>query len=125
MEPYTDDKTKRGRDPSHEHLLSYDPNIDGVAIVSTEGLPIKSELPQGVDETKNAAISASLVSLSKHYIAEMRMGELEHVCLKASDGYIMKVQANPKVIVSISSKKLVRMTQIREYIRKMLKDIWE
>ena len=45
--------------------------VKSVAIVSTEGLSIASALPQGVDETRVAAITASLLSLAEKSSIEM------------------------------------------------------
>ncbi len=37
-----------------------DPNVRVVAILTMEGIPIASVLPQGVDETRVAAMGASI-----------------------------------------------------------------
>ncbi|MHA1193603.1 MAG: roadblock/LC7 domain-containing protein [Promethearchaeota archaeon] len=46
-------------------LLNSNPDVGAATIVSTEGLPIASIRPQGVDETKIAATTSALLSLSE------------------------------------------------------------
>lgn len=55
MELYSDDDAKRKKRKFHESI-SLDPiqNVKAATIVSTEGLPIASALPKGVDETRIA-----------------------------------------------------------------------
>ncbi len=53
MEPTTD-----SLEDILSKLLSAIPEVKAAAIVSAEGLPIASALPQGVDETRIAAMTA-------------------------------------------------------------------
>ena len=56
MEPTTENL-----DDILKKLLSAIPEVKAAAIVSAEGLPIASALPQGVDETRIAAILVSSI----------------------------------------------------------------
>jgi len=69
MEPTTD-----SLDDILKKLLASIPEVKAASIVSTEGLPIASALPQGVDETRISAMNAALHSLSKMLTIEMRQG---------------------------------------------------
>jgi len=90
-------------------LLGAIPEIKAVAIVSAEGLPIASALPQGVDETKIAAMTAALLSLSEKAIIEMRKGDFDQLYIKGSEGYLLVMQAGPNAVLIVSTTKDVRL----------------
>ena len=63
-----DPNTPETLDDLLRKLLGAIPEVKAAAIVSAEGLPIASALPQGVDETRIAAMTAALLSLSERAI---------------------------------------------------------
>ena len=90
-------------------LLAAIPEINAAAIVSVEGLPIASALPQGIDETRIAAMTAALLSLAERAIQEMRKGDFEQVYVKGSDGYILVLAAGENAVLTVSTTKDVRL----------------
>ena len=92
MEPYSSDDIKRKKRKNGDilkKLLGAFPEEISAAIVSAEGFPIASTLPQGVDETRIAAMTAALLSLSERAIIEMKKGEFEELYVKGSDGSLL------------------------------------
>jgi hypothetical protein len=90
-------------------LLSAIPEVKAAAIVSVEGLPIASALPQGIDETRIAAMTAALLSLAERAIQEMRKGDFEQVYVKGSDGYLLVLSAGQNAVLTVSTTKDVRL----------------
>ena len=90
-------------------LLSAIPEVKAAAIVSVEGLPIASALPQGIDETRIAAMTAALLSLAERAIQEMRKGDFEQVYVKGSDGYLLVLAAGLNAVLTVSTTKDVRL----------------
>ncbi|MHA1195239.1 MAG: roadblock/LC7 domain-containing protein [Promethearchaeota archaeon] len=90
-------------------LLGAIPEVKAAAIVSAEGLPIASALPQGVDETRIAAMTAALLSLSERAIIEMNKGNFEQLFIKGSDGYLLVLQAGPNAVLTVSTTSDVRL----------------
>ena len=90
-------------------LLSAIPEVKAAAIVSVEGLPIASALPQGIDETRIAAMTAALLSLAERAIQEMRKGDFEQVYVKGSDGYLLVLAAGQNAVLTVSTTKDVRL----------------
>ena len=80
-------------------LLAAIPEVKATAIISAEGLPIASALPQGVDETRIAAMTAALLSLSERAIIEMRKGDFDHLFIKGSEGYLLVTQIGPNAVL--------------------------
>ncbi|MFX1308097.1 MAG: roadblock/LC7 domain-containing protein [Promethearchaeota archaeon] len=104
MEPTTDNL-----DDILKKLLAAIPEVKAAAIVSAEGLPIASALPQGVDETRIAAMTAALLSLAERSVIEMEKGEFDQLYVKGSDGYLLVLQAGPNAVLTVSTTKDVRL----------------
>lgn len=90
-------------------LIEAYPEVKSAAIVSAEGLPIASALPQGVDETRIAAMFAALLSLSERAIIDMEKGDFDQLYIKGSNGYFLVTQIGPNAILIVSTTKEVRL----------------
>jgi len=90
-------------------LLGAIPEVISAAIVSAEGLPIAYAFPQGIDETRVAAMTATLLSLSEKAIIEMGKGDFDQLYIKGSEGYILVMQAGPDMVLIVSTTKDVRL----------------
>ena len=75
----------------------------GSMLVSEEGLPIASALPQGVDETRVAAMTAALLSLAERSILEMKKGEFDQLFIKGSDGFLLVLREGSNVVLKIDN----------------------
>ncbi|MBY9008060.1 MAG: roadblock/LC7 domain-containing protein [Candidatus Lokiarchaeota archaeon] len=92
-----------------KQLLASIPEVKSAAIVSVEGLPIASALPQGVDETRIAAMTAAILSLGERAAHEMHKGDLEQIMVKGSDGVLLVLAAGPNAVLTVSTTKDVRL----------------
>ena len=90
-------------------LLAAIPEVKAAAIVSAEGLPIASALPQGIDETRIAAMTAALLSLAERSVIEMEKGEFEQLYVRGNEGYLLVLQAGPNAVLTVSTTKDVRL----------------
>ena len=103
-----------------ESLLAAVPEVEYAAIVSAEGFHIVSALPQGVDETKFAAMTAALLSLSKRAILEMKKMDFEELYVKGSEGCLLILQAGSKAVLAVSTTvdiKLGLISKIKQILR--------
>ena len=105
MDPNTPDSL----DDILKRLLGAIPEVKSAAIVSAEGLPIASALPQGIDETRIAAMTAALLSLSERAIIEMAKGDFDQLYIKGSNGYLLVMQAGINAVLTVSTTKEVRL----------------
>ncbi|NVM19855.1 MAG: roadblock/LC7 domain-containing protein [Candidatus Lokiarchaeota archaeon] len=123
MEPYSSDDIKRKRRKNGhglDRLLEAIPEIASALIVSTEGRPIAYHLPQGTDETKVAAMTAALHSLSERAIIEMGKGDFDKLYIKGREGYLVVSQAGPDAVMAISTTKDIRLGLVLHDIRRFL-----
>ena len=108
MEPYNSDDIKRKK-RKKIHGLDRLLGVTAALIVSTEGLPIASALPQGIDEERIAAMTATLFSLSEKAIIEMGKGDFDQFYIKGSEGYLLVMQAGQNAVLTVSTTKDVRL----------------
>ena len=110
MEPYSIDDIKRQRRKKHlEKVIGAIPRGTFALIASTEGLPIASTLTQGLNETRIAARTATLLSLSKKAILEIRKGNFDQLYIKGSKGYLVVMQAGPNAVLMVSVTNGIRL----------------
>ena len=87
--------------------------------MSAEDLPIASWLPPCVDESRVAAMTATLYFLSKKAIIEMKKGDFDQSYMKGSEGYSLVMQAGPNTILIVSTTKDVKNGLILLDLRKV------
>jgi len=90
-------------------LLSAIPEVKAAAIVSVEGLPIASALPQGIDETKISAMTAALLSLAERAIHEMEKGEFTSLNVQGTEGYLLVLAAGTNAVLVVSTTKEIKL----------------
>ncbi|NVM19568.1 MAG: roadblock/LC7 domain-containing protein [Candidatus Lokiarchaeota archaeon] len=104
-------------------FIAANPEVKAAAIISVEGLPIASALPQSVDETIIAAMTATLLSLSERTIIEMRKGDFNELHINGSEGYLLVMQAGPNAVLTVSTTSNVRLGLILLDCRRACKKI--
>lgn len=86
-------------------LLSQTPEIEAVAVVSFDGLPMAAALPPSMDEDRVAAMSAALLSLGERAAQGLGRGELSQVYIEGTDGTVFLVSAEDEaVLVAVAAK---------------------
>ncbi len=86
-------------------LLSQTPEIEAVAVVSFDGLPMAAALPPSMDEDRVAAMSAALLSLGERAAQGLGRGELSQVYIEGTAGTVFLVSAaDEAVLVAVAAK---------------------
>lgn len=80
-------------------LVGSTPDLEGAAVVSTDGLVLASALPAGVDEDRVSAMAAALLSLGERTAAELTRGALEQVYVKGNSGYVVLMRAGEESVL--------------------------
>ena len=99
-----DKKTKALRDLL-QGLMSSVPEIEAVAVVSIEGLPISAILPEGIEETRLAAMTAAMLSLGERVAQEMSRGILQKIFIEGESGFIFSISAGVNAVLTASAHK--------------------
>ena len=80
-------------------LQSSSADIEACAVVSEDGLIIASSLPQGLEETRIAAMSAVMLSMGSRTAIELQRGALQQIFVKGENGYIIIMNAGPHSVL--------------------------
>jgi uncharacterized protein len=84
-------------------LLRRIPELEAAAVVTTDGLPMASALPAGMDEDRVAAMSAALLSLGERAAEGLGRGELSQVHIQGEHGGVWLLAAgDDAVLVGVS-----------------------
>jgi predicted regulator of Ras-like GTPase activity (Roadblock/LC7/MglB family) len=98
--------SRAGRlDRAMSDLLDQTPEIEAAAVVSFDGLPMASALPEGMDEDRVAAMSAALLSLGERAANGLGRGDLSQVFIEGDDGTVFLVSCDGEaVLVAVAAK---------------------
>ena len=80
-------------------LVTNTPDLEGAAIVTTDGLVVASMLAAGTDEDRVSAMGAALLALGERTARELERGELEQVYVKGQSGYVVLMRAGHESVL--------------------------
>lgn len=81
------------------NLVGGTPDLEGSAVVSTDGLVLASALPTGTDEDRVSAMAAALLSLGERTSKELSRGTLDQVYVKGDSGYVVLMRAGSESVL--------------------------
>ena len=84
-----------------EKLLEVNPDIQGAAIISVQGLPICFMLAQDTNEDLVSAMSAAILTMSEHAIKELIRGDLKCILIEGNKGIISLSKIGKEAILCI------------------------
>ncbi len=79
--------------------------VQAAAVVSVEGLPIASKLPEGWDDTIVAAMTAAMLSLGDKIANNLNKGTLEKIMIEGIHGVVVSMAAGPNAVLTVSAAK--------------------
>src|SRR5688500_2643367 len=101
----TEETRADGLDRCLRDLLSATGDIEAAAVVSFDGLPMASALPESMDEDRVAAMSAALLSLGERATVGLGRGELSQVFIEGEHGTVFLVSCDGEaVLVAVAAK---------------------
>ncbi len=65
------------------------PDLEGLSVVTKDGLPIASALNTRVDEDRLSAMTAAMLSLAERVVIELERGKMDEMIIKGSNGLII------------------------------------
>lgn len=104
-------------------LQSASPDVEASALISEEGLMIASALPAHVDESRVAAMSATLLSLGTRATTELERGQIEEVLVRGSDGYAVMMNAGQGTLLLVMASKTAKLGLTFLDMRRAVADI--
>jgi predicted regulator of Ras-like GTPase activity (Roadblock/LC7/MglB family) len=65
------------------------PDLEGLSVVTKDGLPIASALNTRVDEDRISAMTAAMLSLAERVVVELERGKMDEMIIKGTEGLII------------------------------------
>lgn len=88
-----------------QQFVSSTMNVQGAALVSSDGLPLSSMLPVSMDEERTAAMSAAMLSLGERIGRELVRGTIERIVVEGDKGYSVMVSCGEDVVLLVLADK--------------------
>ena len=88
-----------------QNFVSSNSDVEGAALVSPDGLPITSALPNYMDEEQTAAISAVMLSMGERIGSELSRGTIEQILIEGEKGYGILLSCNEDALLLVFAKK--------------------
>lgn len=83
--------------------------IRGVAVVSTDGLPMASAVNAKIGDAELAALASSMLSIGSTAIDNLKKGELDSIYVKCDKGYILLRYSGPLAVVLFITEENARL----------------
>lgn len=106
-------------------LEAVNPDIQGSAIVSVQGLPICSALARDVNDGIVSAMSAAILSVSERAVEELARGDLKRILIEGLDGIIILSKAGENAILTTLTKSDASLGMVFLNIQSVSKKIAE
>jgi len=80
-------------------LMAINPDIQGAALISVQGLPIFFVLTRDANEELISAMSAAILNMSEFAVKELNRGDLKRVLIEGNEGIIILSKAGENAIL--------------------------
>ncbi|HHE71894.1 MAG TPA: hypothetical protein ENL34_06410 [Chloroflexi bacterium] len=85
------------------------PDIEAAAIISVDGLPIATSLPQTVEEDRVSAMSAAMLSLGERIASELGRGLLDEVYVRGANGYVILRAVGEDAVLTVLARQQAKL----------------
>ncbi len=85
------------------------PDVEAAAIISVDGLPIATSLPQGVEEDRVSAMSAAMLSLGERIASELGRGLLDEVYVRGERGYVILRAVGEEAVLTVLARQQAKL----------------
>jgi predicted regulator of Ras-like GTPase activity (Roadblock/LC7/MglB family) len=99
------------------------PDVEASALISEDGLMLASALPQHVDESRVAGVSATLSTLGQRAARELERGEVEEVLVRGGKGYAVMIAASAGTVLLALATKQAKLGLIFLDMRRAVEDL--
>jgi predicted regulator of Ras-like GTPase activity (Roadblock/LC7/MglB family) len=85
------------------------PDVEAAAIISVDGLPIATSLPQSVEEDRVAAMSAAMLSLGDRIASELGRGVLDEVYVRGEQGFVILRAVGEDAVLTVLARQQAKL----------------
>lgn len=84
-------------------------DVEAAAVVSFDGLPMASALPDDMDEDRLGAMSAALLSLGEQAAIGLGRGQLNQVFIEGEYGFVFLMSARDQAVLAAVARRTAKI----------------
>lgn len=120
-----EDASTRSLNAAIKKLFVDLPEVDGCAVISTDGLTKAAVLGEDMDQSRFGAMCASLLGLAKRAAIETRRGDLRLVLIQGREGVMLVVQIGERGVLAVSAGAKTNLGRVFHEARRVAEEIAE
>lgn len=97
--------------------------IEGAALVTPDGLPLVTVLPNYMDEERVSAMSAALLSLGERIGSELLRGDIGQIALDGADGYCILSNCGAEAVFLVLATRSVKKGVLNLEVKRAVAEI--
>jgi len=106
-------------------LRSSSSDLEGVAIISIEGLAIATSLPSNAHEERISAMSAVMLSMGERIVDELQRGNLDQIYIKGDDGFVVLMSIGKDAVLTALAREKAQLGLLLLDMKNAMKDLRE
>ena len=75
-------------------------DVEGLSVMTKDGLPVASALPDRMEEDRIGAMSAAMLSLGERVVQELERGNIKQVIIEGDNGLVLIIEAGPHAVLA-------------------------
>lgn len=103
-----------------QNFVAKTADVQGAAVVTLDGLPIASSLPNELDEDRVLAMSAAIVSLSNRIAKELIAGQTDRIYVEGNEGVTLMTNCGNDAVFLVlagkEAKQKLEMLEIKDIV---------
>lgn len=98
-------------------------DIEGAALVTLDGLPLVTVLPNPMDEDRVSAMSAALLSLGERIGSELGRGSISQIAIDGEDGYCILSTCGEEAVFLVLATRMVKKGILNLEVRRIVGEV--
>jgi hypothetical protein len=92
-----------------DEFIHSSPDVEAAAVVSFDGLPMASALPDELEEDRVGAMSAALLSLGEQAAIGLGRGQLNQIFVEGDDGFVFLMSARDEAVLTAIARRTAKI----------------
>ncbi len=92
-----------------DEFIHSSPDVEAAAVVSFDGLPMASALPDELEEDRVGAMSAALLSLGEQAAMGLGRGQLNQVFVEGEHGFVFLMSARDQAVLAAVARRSAKI----------------
>ncbi|WP_434684556.1 roadblock/LC7 domain-containing protein [Pseudanabaena minima] len=106
-----------------QDFVSGTSDVQGVALVTPDGLPLASTLPGAMDEERVSAMSAAMLSLGERIGKELARGIIERIYVEGDKGYGILISCGEDAVLLVLADQKAKQGMLMLEIKRIVSEI--